>query len=747
MGHELAEQLAAAAARRDVTTFAPTLLDARAPESAAALVALLADPAVVVVDELAEQLEQLVRGRAPGEQLSEARLRDGVESLLESREPAAFGTWAFYPWSRRLVHVLPEPLHRELRLDRNRYAITTDEQDRLTGLCVAVAGLSVGRAVVSTMAHEGIGGELRLADFDVLDLSNLNRVVGGLADVGVSKVVLAAREVAELDPYIRVVAYPGGVEESTIADFVAGADVVVDECDDLEMKVRLREHARAARRPVVMATSHRGMLDVERFDLDPDRPAFHGLLGDVTSVALGGLTTKQKVPYVIRILDPASLTDRAAASMVEVKESVSTWPQLASDVALGGAMVANAVRRIALGELTASGRFYADLDELTADGRQAPLAPAPAARPAPAPAAATAVRMPPPGAGAPTPEELRFVVACASSAPSGGNMQPWRFEARSDVIRAWVDPTRSSLLDFRGRAALLALGAALEAAKIGARALGFEPLCRPVAADGPVWELALERWGQARDEEAVRVLWQRCCNRRTGSSRPIPEAELARLARRGAPLDTGVVAGGALAELGAALGALDRVRFLSPRLRRDLMGELRFTAHEAQASRDGIDVASLELDGADRAAMDVLRTGAGMDFLARLDRGRGLGNASRDAFAGSAGAIVLRAAAVDRASLVDAGRGLMRLWLDATRRRLAIHPWGSPFLFQRLLEDADSLERWERTALTAAAGAFERVVGVNRERPVLLILRVSRGDPPSVRSLRRPVDEVLAFAA
>jgi hypothetical protein len=177
------------------------------------------------------------------------------------------------------------------------------------------------------------------------------------------------------------------------------------------------------------------------------------------------------------------------------------------------------------------------------------------------------------------------------------------------------------------------------------------------------------------------------------------------------------------------------------------MGELRFTAQEAQASRDGIDIASLELDGADLAAMDVLRTGAGMDFLARLDRGRGLGNASRDAFAGSAGAIVLRAAAVDRAALVDAGRGLMRLWLEATRHRLAIHPWGSPFLFQRLLEDGDSLEGWERTALTGAAAAFERVAGLDRERPVLLILRVSRGDPPSVRSLRRPVDEVLAFAA
>jgi hypothetical protein len=174
------------------------------------------------------------------------------------------------------------------------------------------------------------------------------------------------------------------------------------------------------------------------------------------------------------------------------------------------------------------------------------------------------------------------------------------------------------------------------------------------------------------------------------------------------------------------------------------MGELRFTAGEAHASRDGIDVTSLELDGADLAALDALRTGAGMELLAGLNRGRGLGNAARDAFAASAGAIVLRAAAVDRAALVDAGRGLMRLWLEATRQGLAVHPWGSPFLFQRLLEDVDSLEGWERDTLTHAADAFERVIGLERDRPVLLILRMSRSDPPSTRSLRRPIDDVLA---
>ncbi len=717
---------AAAAARRDVTTFAPVFLEADA------LAGVAARPEVVVVDELAAQLEQLARCRAPRDELAGAALRDAAARVLDGGDPPA---WVFYPWSGRLVRVLPEPLHRELRFDRNRYAITAGEQRRLGGLRIAVAGLSVGRAVVSTLMHEGVGGELRLADYDVLDLSNLNRIAGGVADVGVSKVVLAAREVAELDPYVRVVAFGRGVEEATVGEFLAGVDVLVDECDDLAIKLLLREHARAAGTAVVMATSHRGMLDVERFDLEPERPPFHGLLGDVTSAELRGLTTKQKVPYVIRILDPAGLTDRAAASLVEVKETVSTWPQLASDVVLGGAMVANAVRRIALGGFTASGRFYADLDELTADGRQAPLrlaAPPDALLPAP----------PVPPWPATAREELRYIVACAASAPSGGNMQPWRFQARSGVIRAWADPARSSLLDFRGRASLLALGAALEGAVIGARALGFEPVAR--VGGGPVWELALERTARPRDERAVELLWRRCCNRRTGASPPV--AELERLAPFAAPLDATVVTGEALARLGTVLGGLDRVRFLSPRLRADLMGELRFGAGEASATGDGIEVASLELDGADLAAIDVLRTGSGMDFLAAQDRGWGLGNAARDAFAGSGGALVLRAAAVDRPALVQAGRGLMRVWLEATRLGLAVHPWGSPFLFQRWFEDGDSLSEWERAALTDAAAAFEREVGLERDRPILLILRVSRSAPPSVRSLRRPLDDVLEFA-
>jgi hypothetical protein len=84
-----------------------------------------------------------------------------------------------------------------------------------------------------------------------------------------------------------------------------------------------------------------------------------------------------------------------------------------------------------------------------------------------------------------------------------------------------------------------------------------------LAADGPVWEVALERWGEARDEEAVRILWQRCCNRAPArAARSAGRARAARPPR--APLDTRRGGRNALRGLGAALGALDRVRFLSP---------------------------------------------------------------------------------------------------------------------------------------------------------------------------------------
>ncbi|GGG15788.1 hypothetical protein GCM10007304_32310 [Rhodococcoides trifolii] len=299
----------------------------------------------------------------------QTRSLDALLPPLDDDARAEATRWVHYPWRHALVHLLGPTSFRRLRLDRNRNKITAAEQDSVARLSVGVVGLSVGHAVAHTLALEGLCGELRLADFDDLDLSNLNRVPATVFDLGVNKAVLAARRIAEIDPYLTVHTFTDGITPGTVDDFLAGLDVVVEECDSMDAKVMIRDHARRRGIPVVMETSDGGVLDVERFDLDPERPLFHGLLGDIDHASLTSMTAAQKASMAAQILDPTKVTARMLASVPEIGTTLSSWPQLGSDVALGGASVAAVIRAFALGTPPPSGRVRIDLDALIAGSR------------------------------------------------------------------------------------------------------------------------------------------------------------------------------------------------------------------------------------------------------------------------------------------------------------------------------------------------------------------------------------------
>ena len=283
---------------------------------------------------------------------------------------AQYGVWVYYPWSRRLVHILGKDEFIELRTNRNRYKITQAEQDLLATKKVGIVGQSVGQSVALTIAMERSAGEIRLADFDMLGLSNLNRVRAGLHNLGISKVYITAREIAEIDPFIAVKCFPYGVSEDTMDEFLAAEgqlDLLIDECDSLDMKVRLRHRARARRIPVLMETSDRCIVDIERYDFEPERPIFHDLLGDLQPQDLIGLSTQDKIPYALQIIGEPTISDRFRASMIEVGHSIKTWPQLASAVTMGGGIAADVARRMILGYIRRSGRFWLDIEQIIPD--------------------------------------------------------------------------------------------------------------------------------------------------------------------------------------------------------------------------------------------------------------------------------------------------------------------------------------------------------------------------------------------
>jgi molybdopterin/thiamine biosynthesis adenylyltransferase len=337
------------------------------PEDRAALEQLRRDTALVPVqDTLHAQLVDLVKTRHPARKLSRIELEELVVAELAGVAEADYGVWAFYPWSRRLVHILDEREFVQLRTNRNCYKIAPAEQAVLATKRIGVVGLSVGQSVALVLALERSFGELRVADFDTLDLSNLNRLRSGVHNLGVAKVLVTAREIAEIDPYLTVVCFADGITTANLEPFLHDGgplDVLVEECDSIDLKVEIRDAARRHRIPVVMDTSDRGLLDIERFDLEPERPIFHGAVGDLDAARLRGLTTEQKVPYVLKIIGSDSISTRLRASLLEVEQSIATWPQLASSVAMGGAVAADVVRRILLRQQQLA-KFFADYDAL-----------------------------------------------------------------------------------------------------------------------------------------------------------------------------------------------------------------------------------------------------------------------------------------------------------------------------------------------------------------------------------------------
>jgi tRNA threonylcarbamoyladenosine dehydratase len=148
---------------------------------------------VRVVDTIARQLDDLAFTQFSAPTATAARATFVQEQLFTAGDAACYGVWAWLPWLRTIVHVLPPDAFFRVITNRNQDKLTRAEQDLLRTKCIGVIGLSVGGEAAVTVAQEHLCGHLVLADFDQLDLSNLNRIGSGIDELSVNKAVIVAR--------------------------------------------------------------------------------------------------------------------------------------------------------------------------------------------------------------------------------------------------------------------------------------------------------------------------------------------------------------------------------------------------------------------------------------------------------------------------------------------------------------------------------------------------------------------------
>lgn len=290
------------------------------------------------------------------------------------------GVFFHFPWSGDVVEYPTMEVFRRLRTDRNRDLITVEEQQNLFQSTIAVFGLSVGSSIVERLATGGIGGRFILADMDLIEPTNLNRISATFGQVGESKVDWLAKRISEIDPYIHQHHLPQGVSAQILLEelpTLPTPSVLVDEVDDLSVKFAIREYGRTNHIAVIMATDigDTVILDVERHDQPNGAKIFGGRLKpkDLELLAAGQVPPDQLKHFMLRVLGVRHLSTRLINSGLDIGTRLSGMPQLGTTASMAGSVATVAIRELLLNHRMPSGRYAVSLRKSLNLQRSAPF--------------------------------------------------------------------------------------------------------------------------------------------------------------------------------------------------------------------------------------------------------------------------------------------------------------------------------------------------------------------------------------
>jgi molybdopterin/thiamine biosynthesis adenylyltransferase len=159
--------------------------------------------------------------------------------------------------------------------------VDIDGQLRLKASRVLIVGLGgLGSPVALYLAAAGVG-ELHLADFDSVDLTNLQRqVLHDSHAVGLTKVDSALARLGALNPGIELRAHRAALDADSLAAAGAAVDLVLDCSDNFATREAVNAACVRAAKPLVSGAAIRleGQLSV--FDpRNPLSPCYHCLYG------------------------------------------------------------------------------------------------------------------------------------------------------------------------------------------------------------------------------------------------------------------------------------------------------------------------------------------------------------------------------------------------------------------------------------------------------------------------------------
>lgn len=126
----------------------------------------------------------------------------------------------------------------DLAFSRNSGITNQEEQLRLKNATFAIAGMGgVGGDYLITLARAGVGN-FKISDFDEFEMANFNRQYGAtVSTIGQNKMDVMQRLALDINPEAKITAYPTGINENNVDDFLKDVDVFIDAVEFFEIGV------------------------------------------------------------------------------------------------------------------------------------------------------------------------------------------------------------------------------------------------------------------------------------------------------------------------------------------------------------------------------------------------------------------------------------------------------------------------------------------------------------------------------
>lgn len=160
--------------------------------------------------------------------------------------------------------------------------LSQEQLDRIRSVKVGIAGAGgLGSNCAAALVRTGFR-HIKVADFDVVDHSNLNRQFYFLKQAGLAKVEALRENLSLINPAANIEIAPVKLEADNVAEIFADCDVVVEAFDLAEYKKLIVETYLGLSKLLVAASGMAGWGDSDRIKVHRVKDDFY-IIGDLTT--------------------------------------------------------------------------------------------------------------------------------------------------------------------------------------------------------------------------------------------------------------------------------------------------------------------------------------------------------------------------------------------------------------------------------------------------------------------------------